>query len=239
MALSALESGCTTPNLNNGLFRRQLALPGQLPLETFPQADVLLPQCARCHCGSNSDPWQTRISYQRCQITELAHETDLHSEETSRADTCAEVLLVQHSRGSSIGGVIARNGRFATVPGGCEENAVSLLHFARYSEPASATSEQSQAGGTTHSEGHPDLSHTQSRECVCPCHLTRRPRIPEARMATMMPLSAWNLRLPAEPPPPYRPWTLPPYLEDDPAPSYRSRVTTPAGSVHRVRLENN
>ena len=67
----------------------------------------------------------------------------------------------------------------------------------------------------------------------------RSPYRRAGRTATIMPLSAWNLRqfersLPSEPPPPYMQWQLPPYMEQDPPPSYRSRATTPAHSLYEV-----
>ncbi len=67
----------------------------------------------------------------------------------------------------------------------------------------------------------------------------RSPYRRAGRTATIMPLSAWNLRqfersLPSEPPPPYMQWQLPPYMEQEPPPSYRSRATTPAHSLYQV-----
>ena len=134
-------------------------------------------------------------------------------------------------------------------------NGVSLVNYIRRSSSLSSNDNQNlmtQRNNQTNGNSHvahvvnPPHQHRGSR-CHHACHHPSRPRpviSSRARsrerrtgMATMMPLSAWNLRrmqcpIPLEPPPPYRPWQLPPYLEDDPAPSYRSRPTTPANSVY-------
>ena len=222
------------------------------------------PCCCHCHCN-NGIPEARLLPYERCRVTELPDDggTDIvggpegrrqmqtmvpyRSERNSYCNDNTDVVPWRLPAPIRIN----RNSSSCSAT----NNGVSLVNYIRRSSSLSSNDNQNlmtqrnnQTNGNSHVAHvvHPPHQHRGSR-CHHACHHPSRPRpviSSRARsrerrtgMATMMPLSAWNLRrmqcpIPLEPPPPYRPWQLPPYLEDDPAPSYRSRPTTPANSVY-------
>lgn len=221
------------------------------------------PCCCHCHCNSGI-PEARPLPYERCRVTELPDDggTDIVGgpEGRRQMQTMIPYRSERNSYCNASTDVVPWRPpapiRINRNPSSCSatNNGVSLVNYIRRSSSRSSSDNQNlttQRNNQTNGNGHvahvyPPYQHRGSR-CHHACHHPSRPRpvislrarSRERRtgMATMMPLSAWNLRrmqcpIPLEPPPPYRPWQLPPYLEDDPAPSYRSRSTTPANSVY-------
>ena len=93
------------------------------------------------------------------------------------------------------------------------------VNFHRHAT-ASVCSHSYRAGMRTHpAQNHPHMAY---------CHLIN----------TFCPVTDGIYPYPAEPPPPYRPYQLPPYIENDPVPEYTSRSATPINVMDRVRLVN-
>ena len=221
------------------------------------------PCCCDCHC--NNGALETRLPYERCRVIELPDDsgTDIAGAPDGRR-VMQTVVPYQNQRNSYCNSTDVIPWRLPTPSrinrnsSNCSAtnngNGISLVNYIRRSSSLSSSDNQNlttrrnnQTNVNSHvTHVHPPYQNRGSR-CHHACHHSSRPRpVISSRvrsrerrtgMATMMPLSAWNLRrmqypIPLEPPPPYRPWQLPPYLEDDPAPSYRSRPTTPANSVY-------
>ena len=249
MALPGLDSTVR----NSFQSTRQSEYPVRYPLSN---------PCCCCHCHSNCGIPERRLPYRRCQVTELPEDTVNSStnaprdssemnieqiEDNTARNPCTDIVPMYPSDGTTPANSTNIN-RSSSIARNVE-NSVSLLTYTRHQDFISPTTDQTQSpeqnnqitpcvhNGTTSIAS--NRQHSCNRRCHHECHHSgtrTRPRRSRTGMATMMPLSAWNLRrmqypLPLEPPPPYRPWQLPPYLENDPAPSYRSRATTPANSV--------
>ena len=215
--------------------------------------------CCQCQCNNGAP--EGRQPFGRCRITEISDDVENETATTSGETQALErrrPRSVEWSRSSALvpwrlpaPPGVSRNpsNRSATN----NENNVSLINYIRRSSSVSSsdnqnvtTQQSNQSNCNIHLPDNHNTHHNGRNRCHHECHYRSRrfattsrarSRDRRSRMATMMPLSAWNLSrmqypLPLEPPPPYRPWQLPPYLENDPVPSYRSRATTPASSVY-------
>ena len=221
--------------------------------------------CCHCYsnCGSpvrRFSYWRCHITELSDDITNdstnVAEDNTIQNGVNRGRNPCTDIVPLYPSEARTPRSSDAVNRSSSNTRNG--ENSVSLLNYTRHqgfdTDQRDSPEQNNQITPNIH-DGNDSTSNAPNRpNRHNSCHLHNRrchhnyhhyPQRHRARtrsmrsrtgLATMMPLSAWNLRhlqypLPLEPPPPYRPWQLPPYLEDDPAPSYRSRATTPANSV--------
>lgn len=214
-----------------------------------------------CDCHSCCELTAGRLPHQRCRITEIPDETAREIIDEAETNDNTSTALVPMNTSVTARRSMCWNER--TCSGRTQGHNMSLVNYTRLSDSVVTSSDQP-GSTQQNSQIQGPLSRSRARVHrlnSCPHNYRRygichqqighhgRPGIRTSRImrqersrqatSTVMPLSAWNLRrmqfpLPLEPPPPYRPWQLPPYLEDDPAPSYRSRAPTPANSISMV-----